>query len=53
MISDMETKQNKIPCQAVYNKLETLYVSQHTKFASLNKFQTALISPRLLLKEIA
>ena len=53
MISNMETKKNKIPCQAVYNKLEISYVSQHAKCVSLNKFEIALISQRLLLKKRA
>ena len=51
MTRNKKTKNNKIPSQAIYNKLEISYVPQELK--SLNKLEIALISKRLLLKKIA
>ena len=48
MICNKKTKK-KIPCQAVYNKLEISDVPQELK--SLNKLEIALISQRLLFKK--
>ena len=45
-----KTKQNKTPCQAVYNKLGISYFQQ--ELMSLNKSEIALISLRLLLKKL-
>ena len=51
MTCNKKTKKNKIPCQAVYNKLEISDVPQELK--SLNKLEIALISQRLLFKKLA
>ena len=46
-----KTNKNKIPCQAVCNKLEVADIPQELK--SLNKLEITLISHRLLFKKIA
>ena len=51
MTCKKKTEKNKIPCQAVFNKLEISDVPQELK--TLNKLEIALISQRLLFKKIA
>ena len=51
MTCKKKTQKNKIPCQAVFNKLEISDVPQELK--TLNKLEIALISQRLLFKKIA
>ena len=50
MKSNMKTNENKIPCQAVYNKLKIIS-SNPQKLKSLNKLQIVLISQRSLFKK--
>ena len=50
MTCNKKTKKNKIPCQAVHNKLEILDVPPELR--PLNKLEIALISRPLLFKKI-
>ena len=49
MTCNKKTKKNKIPCKALYNKLEISDIPQELK--SLNKLEIALIFQCLLFKK--
>ena len=51
MTCKKKTEKNKIPCQAVFNKLEISDIHQELKTS--NKLEIALISQGLLFKQIA
>ena len=51
MTCKKKTQKNKIPCQAVFTKLEISDVPQELK--TLNKLEIDLKSQRLLFKKIA
>ena len=51
MTCKKKIQKNKIPCQAVFNKLKISDVPEELK--TLNKLEIALISRRLIFKKIA